>query len=263
MKITDMFVTNYSKGRPYGIDGICIHHMAGVLTARTCQNVLQSRGVSAHYGIGSDGEVARYVDEGNRAWASGDGVGVNSRGNDRAIHIENSNSQIGGNYPISDQTFDLLVELCYDIAKRNNLLPLKVGGNLFAHRDVYATNCCGDYLYGKLGELADRVNAMSGDVPAPEPAPSPEPSVAGLPEKGYLELGDVYPIVGRIASFMRRTFPAYTPAAALGNIYGPYIQGSIKEFQRRAKDAGRYDDNVDGLTGPKTIKALISYGFGG
>lgn len=32
---------------------------------------------------------------------------------------------------------------------------------------------------------------------------------------------------------MRNNFPFYTPASALGNYYGKYIAGAIKEFQRR------------------------------
>lgn len=76
-----------------------------------------------------------------------------------------------------------------------------------------------------------------------------------LPTKGYWCIGDVDERVGKLASFMRRTFPSYTPAKALGNIYGKYLAGSIKEFQKRT---GLYPD---GNTGAKTYAMLKKYGF--
>ena len=60
---------------------------------------------------------------------------------------------------------------------------------------------------------------------------------------------------------MRKTFPAYTSEKALGNLYGPYIKASIKEFQRRAKAEGNYNSTIDGYTGPITLASLKLYGF--
>jgi murein L,D-transpeptidase YcbB/YkuD len=56
---------------------------------------------------------------------------------------------------------------------------------------------------------------------------------------------------------MRTTFKAYTPAAALGNYYGPNLCGAIKEFQRRTGLVAA------GNTGPITYKKLQSFGFKG
>lgn len=85
-----------------------------------------------------------------------------------------------------------------------------------------------------------------------EPTP---PSGDFFPPKGYFSLGDTSPNVGKIASFMRRVFPAYTSASALGNYYGKHIQASIKEFQRRT------GLEADGCVGPKTLAKLKQYGF--
>ena len=76
-----------------------------------------------------------------------------------------------------------------------------------------------------------------------------------LPSKGYWGLGDCDKRVGYLAAFMRREFPKYTSAKALGNTYGKYLQSAIKEFQKRT---GLF---VDGITGPKTYKKLKEYGF--
>ena len=76
-----------------------------------------------------------------------------------------------------------------------------------------------------------------------------------LPAKGYWCEGDNDPRVGDLAIFMRRTFPAYTSAKALGNYYGKYIKASITEFQRRCH---LYPD---GCVGRITYNELKKYGF--
>jgi peptidoglycan hydrolase-like protein with peptidoglycan-binding domain len=90
-------------------------------------------------------------------------------------------------------------------------------------------------------------------VSTPDPVP-PAPS-GFLPAKGYWCKGDKDPRIAQEASFMRKTFPAYTPAAALGPIYGPALCKSVAEFQRRV---GLVPDS---MTGPLTYEKLRQYGF--
>lgn len=78
-----------------------------------------------------------------------------------------------------------------------------------------------------------------------------------LPPKGYWTYGDNDSRVGELASFMFRTFPAYTSRAALGNFYGNNLIRSIKEFQRRV------GLTPDGNTGRLTYKELQKNGFKG
>jgi peptidoglycan hydrolase-like protein with peptidoglycan-binding domain len=78
-----------------------------------------------------------------------------------------------------------------------------------------------------------------------------------LPPKGYWCRYDNDNRVAQLAQFMRSTFPAYTPAAALGPVYGDNLWRSIKEFQRRT------GLEQDGNTGPKTYAKLKEYGFKG
>lgn len=85
--------------------------------------------------------------------------------------------------------------------------------------------------------------------------PATKPATSFFPKKGYFGLGDTHANVGKIASFMYKTFPAYTKKAALGNYYGKNIQASIKEFQKRTKL------EADGNVGPITLKTLERYGF--
>lgn len=78
-----------------------------------------------------------------------------------------------------------------------------------------------------------------------------------LPAKGYWARYDKDDRVAALASFMRKTFPAYTPAKALGPIYGDSLWNSIKQFQQRS--GGKL--YPDGMTGPKTYAELQNYGF--
>ena len=74
-------------------------------------------------------------------------------------------------------------------------------------------------------------------------------------EREYFKKGDVSPNVGKIASFMYKTFPSYTSKKALGNVYGANLIKAIKEFQKRT------GLEVDGNCGPLTLRELEEYGF--
>lgn len=76
-----------------------------------------------------------------------------------------------------------------------------------------------------------------------------------FPAHGYFKRGDVHENVGKIATFMRRVFPAYTSDQALGDYYGPFLISAITEFQRRT------GLEPDGCTGPLTLAMLERYGF--
>lgn len=76
-----------------------------------------------------------------------------------------------------------------------------------------------------------------------------------LPTKGYWARYDKDERVAHLAQFMRNKFPTYTPAKALGPVYGDNLWKSIKEFQRRT------NLYPDGCTGPRTYAELQKYGF--
>lgn len=89
----------------------------------------------------------------------------------------------------------------------------------------------------------------------PKTTPTPAPSNNFLPARGWFQLGDKSENVGKIASFMRKTFPSYTSAKALGNLYGPNLKAAITEFQKRT------GLKPDGCVGPITLAKLKEYGF--
>ena len=245
---------NYSgPGYRAGKKLIVVHHMAGILTPVQCNNALKGRGGSIHYAIGNDGAIGWGIDEDEVAWHAG-----NWPINQKSIGIETSNSAVGGDWPVSQAAFDSLCKLVADIAKRNNMGKLISGQNIGYHSMYAATACPGPTLKARFQELIDTANKINGGGPAPTPTPTPTPTDKFLPAKGYWGPGDNDKRVGQIASFMRRVFPSYTSAKALGNYYGPYIKSSILEFQKRT---GMSRKDCDGCVGPITLAKLRSYGF--
>ena len=150
---------NSSNPRNKPIKKITIHHTAGVLSAETIGNIFASgeRKASANYGIGSDGRIGMYVEEKNRAWTSSNGENDN-----QAITIEVSNSEVGGEWPVSDMVLQKLIDLCVDICKRNGIPSLNYtgdkNGNLTRHNMFAATACPGPYLQSKFPYIAQEVN---------------------------------------------------------------------------------------------------------
>ncbi len=239
---------NYTKGRNTKISEITIHHMAGVLSAVQCGAIWQKVGRkgSSHYGIGNDGIIGSYVDENDTAWCNS-----NWKSNCRAVSIETSNNAKGGDWTVSDKALDSLIKLVADIAKRNGLGTLVPGKNLTWHSIYTATICPGNYLRSKMQYIADEANKINNGSTTVE---TPKKN-SFLPSRGYFKRGDNSTNVGKIASFMYKTFPSYTSKKALGNLYGENLIKSIKEFQRRT------GLTADGCTGPITLDKLVKYGF--
>ena len=157
------------------ITAITIHHMAGVNSAAGCGAIFQrpGRGGSSHYGIGVDGEIAWYVDENCVAWTNS-----NWASNQCSVTIENSNSEVGGEWPVSDATLNSCIKLVADIAKRNGLGHLVPGENLTWHSMFAATSCPGDYLRARIQYIADEANKINEGQPVPPTPPTPTPGFA-------------------------------------------------------------------------------------
>lgn len=134
------------------------HIMAAKWTGKRCAEFFAggTREASANYCIGYDGDIVCAVKEEDRSWASANG------NNDRqAITIECANDVTGGDWHISDATWNSLVNLCVDICKRYNFKLVYDGtpnGSLTRHNMFLNTTCPGPYLQGRLKELADTVN---------------------------------------------------------------------------------------------------------
>lgn len=149
---------NYTKGRSgRKIEQICLHHMAGKLTAEQCGKIFQQVGRygSSHYGIGHNGEIASYVDENDTAWTNS-----NWDSNCKSVTIETSNSEVGGDWKVSDASLNSLIKLVADIAKRNNLGTLVKGKNVTWHSMFTNTTCPGPYLLSKIDYIVAEANKI-------------------------------------------------------------------------------------------------------
>lgn len=157
---------NHSGKRRHAIDTISIHCMAGNLSVESCGRLFadRSREASSNYGIGSDGRIALYVDEGNRSWCT------SSASNDnRAVTIEVANCADGEPWPITEEAYRSLINLLVDICKRNHIPELRWKGdqnlvgqvekqNMTVHRWFANKSCPGNWLYEHHGQIAKEVN---------------------------------------------------------------------------------------------------------
>ncbi len=172
---------NKTTPRNREIDTVTIHCTAGQCTAESLGNYFANpaRKGSSNYGIGKDGSIGMYVEEKDRAWASGGYDenkmpirvnGISGSDNDhRAITIEVSSGSTHP-YAVSDDAYKSLIRLLVDICKRNpGIKRLKwcadkslVGNtdkqNMTVHRWFAYKACPGDYLYNLHFAIAEEVN---------------------------------------------------------------------------------------------------------
>lgn len=165
VKYTALSPNNYGK-RTHTIDTISIHCMVGQLSVETCGSVFakSSAKASSNYGIGSDGRIGMYVEEGKASWCTS-----NKANDERAVTIECA-SDTKDPYAVNSAVYSSLIELCVDICKRNGIQKLiwsdtksnrvnHVGGaNMTVHRDFANKACPGDYLYSRMRQIAEEVN---------------------------------------------------------------------------------------------------------
>lgn len=150
--------------RKEAITTITIHHMADDIGLERLGEVFgnRDRKASSNYAIDTNGRVALYVEESNRPWTS------SSRENDHhAVTIEVANDEIGGDWHVSDASYDALVELCADICRRNGISKLVYTGdptgNLTTHKMFNEkTECPGPYLESRMPDIAQAVNEQLG-----------------------------------------------------------------------------------------------------
>lgn len=166
---------NHSGQRNHVIDRISPHCVVGQCTAEGLgewfsQTATQA---SSNYGIDKDGRIGLYVEEKNRSWCT------SSNANDqRAVTIECA-SDLQEPYWMNEKVYASLIRLCTDICKRNGKKKLL----WFADKDKYLAyepksdemlitvhswfankSCLGNWLYERLGDLADKVNVALGST---------------------------------------------------------------------------------------------------
>lgn len=234
---TRMVSYNYGM-RDHIIDRITPHCIVGQLSVETLGNVFASRQVSSNYGIGADGRIGLYVPESKAAWTS------SSQSNDnRAVTIECA-SATKHPYTMNSKVYNSLVKLCVDICKRNNknkliwisdrskalsYIPKSGEMQLTVHRWFDNKPCPGDWLYSRLGNLADDVTKqLNGET---------------LPIPRTVRRGNTGKAVMVVQSILGIT---------IDGKFGPKTEAAVKQFQNKNSLT------VDGYVGPKTWSVLLT-----
>ena len=167
---------NHSGQRTHAIDRITPHCVVGQASVEGLGNTFApiSRKASCQYGIGTDGRIGMYCEEKNKSWCS------SSNENDqRAVTIECA-SDATAPYAFKPIVYNRLIELCTDICRRNNKNVLIWFGDknqtlnyipkpnemiLTVHRWFAKKSCPGDWMYARMGDLANQVtNNLKGTV---------------------------------------------------------------------------------------------------
>ncbi len=176
---------NHSGQRIYPLTRITVHCTAGRASVEGLGEIFASpnRQASSQYGIGEDGRVGLYVEEKNRSWCS------SSYDNDeRSITIEAS-SDATEPFAMNPTVYARIIDLCTDICRRNGKSRLLWLGDkdatlmykpkdtelvISCHRWFANKSCPGDWLYSRLGEIADEVTKrLNPTVASPDPVPTP------------------------------------------------------------------------------------------
>lgn len=257
---------NFTSGRPWGITGVTIHHMAGDLDADQCNNVWRNAGTSAHYSIDRNGKIVQHVNDTDRAWACGDGVGVNSGGNDRSISIEHANNARGP-WTVHEAAIESGAHLVAALCKYYKLGRPEWMKNVFPHKHWKATACPGELAGSQNAEYMKRAqewyDAMvsGGTAPAPTstPTPQPKPENPGAEvhvRYGLHQLGGGW--LGEVTDFNNANSDGFAgvPNCAHDMLYARVDRGTLKYRVKTAQDGwlpwvsrGDRNDTVNACAG--------------
>ena len=264
---------NFSAGRPFGIKGVTIHHMAGDLNADQCNGIWGANGCSAHYSVDRNGYIVQHVNDTDRAYACGDGIGSGG-GNDTTISIEHANSARGP-WTVHEAAIEsgahLVAALClyYGLGRPAWMV------NVFPHKHWSSTACPGEL--GPGGSQHDAYmaraqawyDAMAGGaaqpgVPAQRPEQEPGRRQVAVDGKWgretTLALQERYGLYADgIVSGQNASFKGISAGCLYGSFEWVPGGGSgsptIKALQ------GTIGAAADGFVGPDTWRALIAYGM--
>ena len=205
---------NHSGQRTHSIDRITPHCVVGQCSVETLGNIFlpTSKQASCNYGIGMDGRIGMYVEEKNRSWCS------SSAANDqRAITIECASDNTEP-YAFKDVVYKRLIELCTDICRRNGKTKLLWLGDktrtlnytpksdemvLTVHRWFANKSCPGNWMYARMGDLAEKVTAQLGGET--KPAQPTQPTTSAI------KTGDLVKITGT-KYYGGQTIPSWVKA---------------------------------------------------
>lgn len=158
---------HYTGRNGYQVTHITLHIMAGFLAGTDATFLNTSSQASAHYGIGSSGEIHQYVNERDGSWSD-----ANYESNNTTISIEHEGGIASA--PCTDACVEASARLCADIARRYGWTRLwhdGTKGNVWLHREIPGTDhaTCPDLAPNGLPfqKIIDRANELLGGEDMP------------------------------------------------------------------------------------------------
>ncbi len=171
MNIKQIPSPHFTPGRKtYRPEAIVIHIMEGTLTGTDSWFKNPQSKVSAHYGIGKNGEVHQYVQEHDTAWhagrvnapkwtlikAAGNGMYINP--NSYTIGLEHEGNE---NTDWTPAMFEASCQLVADIAGRWNI-PID-RQHVIGHHEIYSLKTCPGFKVD-LNKLVQQAQANAGQI---------------------------------------------------------------------------------------------------
>jgi hypothetical protein len=104
------------------------------------------------------------VSENNQAYACGYDFNGSYWADYEYISIELSNSATGGDWPVSQETYDTAVQFVRSIFKSRGFGKAVLGQNLTYHGKIGATECPGGMMRNKFEQFVKDVNKEGGAV---------------------------------------------------------------------------------------------------
>lgn len=152
---------HYTGRQGYGVTHITLHIMVGYLAGTDSTFANSDSQSSAHYGIGSTGEIHQYVSERDGSYSD-----ANYMSNCSTISIEHEGGMSDGAV-CTQACIDASARLCADIARRSGWKKLwhdGLKGNVWLHREIPGTDhaACPDLAPNGLPyqQVIDKANNL-------------------------------------------------------------------------------------------------------
>jgi peptidoglycan hydrolase-like protein with peptidoglycan-binding domain len=229
------------NGQP--INGVVIHHVAGTNGLSYVANA-NTRNSHPTYHIANSGAVTGIVNPRRRPYSTGGTPDPN------AVTFEIDNSRVGGDWPVSDEAVEALIDVIIFHASQSPRAGQGFALNQKAvtqseffiawHSQYKATACPGPYLSGRLDYIVSECNKRASSLNQPSAPKPPAPTNSGA--LATIKRGSTGESVRRLQSIL---------GLKTDGQFGPITDSAVRAFQR---ENGLL---VDGIVGPITWAALL------
>ena len=230
------------------INGVVIHHVAGTNGLNYVANK-NTRNSHPTYHIARSGAVTGIVNPSRRPHSTGGAPDPN------AVSFEIDNSSAGGNWPITPESLEALIDVIVFHASQSPRAgkgfaknqPSVTQSEFFIawHSQYKATACPGPFIMSQLDYIVSECNKRaSGVTPSTPTAPTPTPAKPVAPARprkpklsGWLQRGSTGDSVRYVQSVL---------GIKVDGQFGPITDRAVKAFQ------AAQGLKVDGIVGPIT-----------